>query len=144
MTTRPLLTGARITTVRRLAWADTDAAGHNHFGVAIRWLEEAEHALWRALSLPHLVPTVPRVHLEIDYRDRVHFGDAVALTLGLADMGRTSATFSFAAQRGDTCVIEGSHVVAHCPDPTAGSMPWPTEVRTLLSDPAQDHHLDWR
>ena len=57
-------TGARIVARRRLEWADTDAAGHNHFSVAFRWMEEVEGELRRNLGLPvDLTGGMPRVQI---------------------------------------------------------------------------------
>ena len=39
--------GASIEVRRRVAWNETDAAGHNHFTAVFRWIEEAEHSLMR-------------------------------------------------------------------------------------------------
>ncbi|MGA0209968.1 MAG: acyl-CoA thioesterase, partial [Candidatus Nanopelagicales bacterium] len=63
--------GSRVTAYRRLAWNETDAAGHNHFSAAVRWLEETEHALYRALGLElGFIERVPRVSLRLDYSQR--------------------------------------------------------------------------
>src|SRR4051794_1938674 len=37
---------------RRVAFAETDLAGIVHFSTFFRYMEEAEHALWRAAGLP--------------------------------------------------------------------------------------------
>lgn len=132
------LTGARLTVQRRLAWAETDAAGHNHFSSAIRWLEECEHDLWRLLGLTDLVPFVPRVHVEIDYRERVWFAQGLAVTVGVIHVGRSSCTFGFTAvtEEGHTS-SEGRHTVVHTPLSGGGAAPWPDEVRRLLETPTQ-------
>ena len=44
------ITGARVCVTRTVAWGETDAAGHNHFSAAFRWLEETEHALYQCLG----------------------------------------------------------------------------------------------
>ena len=36
---------------RRVEFAETDAAGMVHFSVFFRYMEEAEHAAWRAAGL---------------------------------------------------------------------------------------------
>ena len=103
MTVLDEVTGARLTMRRRLRWNETDAAGHNHFSSAVRWLEESEHALWRELGLVAYVPRVPRVHLGIDYRARVWFDQPLEVTVGVIRVGETSCTFGFSA-----VVVEGS------------------------------------
>ncbi|NNG19788.1 acyl-CoA thioesterase [Naumannella sp. ID2617S] len=127
------VTGARHVMTRRLAWHETDAAGHNHFAAALRWLEEGEHALWRALGHPDLVASLPRVHVEVDYRGRIYFNDELEVTSGVLRVGRTSATLGTVVVRDGGMVIECRHTVAHCPDPTAGALPWPDDIRTLLA-----------
>lgn len=130
------ITGARVTIERRLGWAETDAAGHNHFSSAVRWLEEAEHALWRSLGLIDYVPCVPRVHLELDYRQRVWFDQAVLVTVGVIKVGGSSCTFAYSAsvvtEEGPQLASEGRYVVAYAPDSHGGSQPWPAEARRLL------------
>jgi acyl-CoA thioester hydrolase len=127
------MTGARVTVVRRLAWAETDAAGHNHFSVAVRWLEEAEHLLWRAVGFPSMVPRVPRVHVEVDYAERIWFDQEVEVTLGVIAVGRSSCTFGYEVRTAAGVVAQsGRHTVVHAPDPEGGSQPWPEPVRARL------------
>jgi acyl-CoA thioester hydrolase len=130
------MTGVRLTTRRRLQWAETDAAGHNHFSSAVRWLEEGEHELWCRLGLAELVPCVPRVHVEIDYRERIWFNQQVEVTVGVIGVGRTSCTFGFCVTdlSGEVCV-EGRVVVVHAPDSHGKAVPWSDKVRALLESP---------
>lgn len=133
MAVRDEMTGARVSMVRRLAWAETDAAGHNHFSVAVRWLEEAEHLLWRSIGFPSMVPRVPRVRIEVDYGERIWFDQEVEVTLGVIGVGRTSCTFGYEVRNEEGRVAQsGRHTVVHAPDPTGGSQPWPDEVRAGL------------
>lgn len=133
------ITGARIVIRRRLAWRQTDAAGHNHFSSAVEWLEEAEHELYRAAGLnASLVPGIPRVHLELDYRDRMWFGQEVDIEVGVIAMGRSSLTLAFEVRALDGHpTVEGTYVIVHSPDPHGGSAPWPDEVRAALESPQQ-------
>lgn len=131
------MTGARVSMTRRLAWAETDAAGHNHFSVAVRWLEEAEHLLWRSVGFPAMVPCVPRVHVEVDYGERIWFDQEVEVTLGVISVGRASCTFGYEVTTGEGRVAQsGRHTVVHAPDPAGRSQPWPDEVRAVLQAPA--------
>jgi len=114
-----------------LEWADTDAAGHNHFSVAVRWMEEVEHDLRRAINVPaELTGSIPRVHVEIDYRDRIWFNQEVDVTVGVIAVGRTSVSYGFVVEsiEGGIC-IEGRHTAVHSPDAHGGAVPWPTAVR---------------
>lgn len=135
MANREEITGAKIVQHRTLAWAETDAAGHNHFSAALRWLEEAEHLLWACLGLADVTPATPRVHVDLDFRGRIYFGDPFIVTLGVARVGRTSATFAWSATGpDDALLVEGHHVVAHAP--LGGrATPWSEHERlTLLSE----------
>lgn len=126
-------TGAWVTTRRRLAFAETDAAGHNHFSVAVRWLEEAEHELWRSVGAPDLVPKIPRVHVEVDYSERIYFDQEVEVTLGVVSVGRTSCTFEMEVRTLDGVLTQSAHhTVVHVPEDGGGAEPWPDEIRSAL------------
>ncbi len=131
------ITGARIVARRRLEWADTDAAGHNHFSVAFRWMEEVEHELRRQIGLPtDLTGGIPRVHIEVDYRDRIWFGEEVDITMGVAEVGRSSCRFVWQVTRTEVdaaVLMEGSHVVVYSPDAHGGAVRWPEEFRAPLA-----------
>lgn len=136
------ITGASITMRRLVAWHETDAAGHNHFSAAFRWMEEAEHRLYRRLGIgTTMVDVIPRVHIEVDYRDRLFFGEAIDVTVGVISVGRSSARFAFGvrSERGEA--IAGSYVIVHAAGTTQGSAPWPDAVRAALEAPG-GHRVD--
>lgn len=124
---------------RRLAWRETDAAGHNHFTAAFRWIEEAEHELYRSLGFdPAMTACFPRVHLEVDYRQRLFFEDAIDVHVRIAGVGRTSCRFEFDVRKPDgTTAVSGDYVVVHVASTTAGASPWPDPVRAALSSCAE-------
>lgn len=131
------ITGARIVLRRRLAWRQTDAAGHNHFSSAVEWLEEAEHELYRACGIGGgIVPGIPRVHLELDYRARMWFGQEVDIEVGVIAVGRTSLTLAFEVRDLEgSPTVEGRYVIVHSPDPHGGAEPWPTDIASALAEP---------
>jgi acyl-CoA thioesterase FadM len=51
---------------RRLQWQDTDASGHQHHSVVLRWVEEAEAVLLDELGLTGLLGHTPRVRYEVN------------------------------------------------------------------------------
>ena len=64
---------------RRVAFYETDAAGIVHFSCYLRYLEEAEHALWRAAGLS-IAPRDseygwPRVAVTGEYGNPLRFED---------------------------------------------------------------------
>ena len=62
---------------RRVQFAETDLAGIVHFSWMFRYMEEAEHAAWRAAGLSIADPTSdlgwPRVRASFDFRNPLRF-----------------------------------------------------------------------
>ncbi len=80
---------------RRVEWPDTEAAGHYHHSAVIRWVESAEAVLYEQLGLRELFGRIPRVRYEVEYAERLWFGDLVDVTLTVTELGRTSIRYSF-------------------------------------------------
>jgi acyl-CoA thioester hydrolase len=116
---------------RRLEWHDTDAAGHHHHSVILRWAEDAEAELLRRLGVQWLFGRTPRVHYEADYRTRLRFGDPASIRLWVAALGRTSLTFRFEVTGPAGVAAEGTVVIVHALT-DEGATPWPDEVRAAL------------
>lgn len=132
------VTGASITMRRTVAWNETDAAGHNHFSAAFRWMEEAEHQLYRCLGFsPEMVDRVPRVHIEIDYSARLYFGQLIDVHVGVVKVGSSSCTFAFWVSLPDGAIaMSGSYVIVHAASNSEGAAPWPDDLRGALSTPS--------
>ncbi len=79
---------------RTVEWQDTDAAGHYHHATVIRWVEAAEAALYAKLGL-ELMGIVPRVRYEVDYTDRLFYGEAVTVAIWVESVGGTSVRLPF-------------------------------------------------
>ncbi len=127
--------GASITMCRRVAWNETDAAGHNHFTAPFRWMEEAEHELFRRIGADdEMIPRIPRVHIEIDYRERMFFDQLIWVKVSVLRLGSSSCTFSFSVEdESGRSTVVGTYVVVHAASTSTGSAPWPDEVRAGLS-----------
>jgi len=96
----------------RVAWIDTDAGGRIHFTVAFRWAEAAESGLYRKLGLiGDRKGDYPRRHVEADYLRVLRFEDEVELHLRVAQVGRTSVTFTWEAVDDGEVAIRGTHTV---------------------------------
>jgi YbgC/YbaW family acyl-CoA thioester hydrolase len=130
--------GASITVRRRVAWNETDAAGHNHFTAVFRWIEEAEHALFRSIGADtSMIARIPRVHIEVDYFDRLYFDELIEVRVGVVKVGNSSCGFDFEVRKADGGrAIGGSYVIVHASGTASGSAPWPERVRSALSLPA--------
>lgn len=115
---------------RTVEWPDTDAAGHYHHSAVIRWVEAAEAALHERLELPELFGTVPRVHYEVDYLERLWFRDRVAVTLEVAEVGRTSIRYAFRVDRDGRPAARGEMVCVRTDG--EGPVAWDDDVRVAL------------
>lgn len=122
---------------RRLEWVDTDAAGHQHNSVILRWAESAEAELMRSLRLPEYFPSAPRVKQTVNYHRPLWFGDQARIHLWIAAVGRTSMTMNFTvhtlAHGADSeLVAQGEVIVAHTDSSRNGATPWPDNVRRAM------------
>ncbi|MEW2505860.1 acyl-CoA thioesterase [Amycolatopsis sp. CA-161197] len=129
----PPLAGLETTIERRVEWHDTDASGHQHNSVVLRWAEEAEADLLRGKDLAWLFGRTPRVRHEVNYRGRLWFGDPVRVTFRVAQLGRTSLTFAFEVHGPNGVAADGSVVVVHAEPDAPAATPWPEAVRTALT-----------
>jgi acyl-CoA thioesterase FadM len=121
---------------RRVEWADTDGAGHQHFTAVLRWLEEAETCLHERLGIiDRTFGQIPRVRLEVDFTARLYFRDLVDVELRVLEVGRSSVRYGFNVRRGQDLAAKGAIVVVHCDsDPARGEpQEWPEDVRAALT-----------
>ena len=131
---------------RRVEWQDTDAAGHYHHATVVRWVEAAEAVLLRRLGLDHLFGSIPRVHFEADYAERLWFGETVRTELRIIKVGTSSLHYAFtvrgkgreAGERGeggasDCVAATGRMAVVHSAARATGATPWPDDIREVLS-----------
>jgi acyl-CoA thioester hydrolase len=126
---------ARVTIRRLVEFTDTDASGHYQNLAVLRWIEAAEAVLHQRLGIAHRTfGASPRVRLEIDFRRPVWFLDEVDIELRVERVGRTSCTYGFAVRCGDELAAEGMSVVVHVPKVREKPVPWPEDLRVLLSE----------
>ncbi|MGH2662542.1 MAG: acyl-CoA thioesterase [Actinomycetota bacterium] len=117
---------------RRIQWFDTDASTKYHNTAPLRLMEEAEAALLDELGIVREVyGWLPRAHVSIDYRRPLRFWDQVEVELEVAEVGRTSITYTFRVTSGGELCSEGK-VVAVLIDEEGRARPWPEEHRKLL------------
>lgn len=122
---------AKIT--RYLQWPDTDASGHQHHSVIMRWAEEAEAALLGELGLSGQFGQTPRVRYHVDYHARLWFGDRVEVEIAVSRIGRSSLTYQFQANGPRGVAADGEMTIVHTETSSGGSAPWPQAVREALS-----------
>lgn len=113
--------GGPLLTKRRVEFRDTDAAGIVHFSAFFFWMESVEHELLRAAGVPVVdrLPdgvdaSWPRVSASCDYVSALRFGDEVSISAAVAEIGRTSITYSFQFEQGGRLVAKGRVVAVRC------------------------------
>jgi len=101
---------------RRVQFADTDMAGVVHFSWIARYMEEAEHALWReaGVSIASADASIgfPRVAVAIDFTAPLHFEDEFDVLVRIEAISRRSITYSHVITRGDTVIATGTMTAA--------------------------------
>jgi YbgC/YbaW family acyl-CoA thioester hydrolase len=102
---------------RRVQFAETDLAGIVHFSWYFRYMEEAEHALWRAAGLTieraGAESGWPRVAAAFEYKNALHFEDEFVDQLRIVLVGRRSIQYAHTFVRDDTIVGTGTITTVH-------------------------------
>jgi len=124
---------------RRVQFADTDMAGIVHFSMYFRYMEEAEHALWRSVGLQIAPPdgTVgfPRVAAACDFKAPLRFEEEFEVHVRVETVGRRSLKYGFTLRRGDDILATGSMTsvsVERVPGGGVRSVELPPDVVTRL------------
>jgi YbgC/YbaW family acyl-CoA thioester hydrolase len=96
---------------RRVQFGETDLAGIVHFSWMFRYMEEAEHAAWRAagLSIAERGGALgwPRVAASFEFRNPLHFEEEFEVAVRLADVGSRSLQYEHSITRGDVVIGSG-------------------------------------
>jgi YbgC/YbaW family acyl-CoA thioester hydrolase len=97
---------------RRVEFAETDMAGIVHFSMFFRYMEEAEHALWRAAGMTIATPgeTIgwPRVAASFDFKAPLHFEDEFDVTVEIAGVARRTIEYGFTILLGSRTIGRGT------------------------------------
>lgn len=126
-----------VTIRRRLQWPDTDAAGHQHHSVVMRWAEEAEAELLESIGHATLFGRIPRVVFEAQYQQRLWLRDEVEIRFAIEAVGHTSLTYTFEVEGPRGVAATGRMVIVYTDGNAGGAMPWPDELRALLTGEAR-------
>jgi acyl-CoA thioester hydrolase len=99
---------------RRVQFYETDAAGLVHFSWYFRYMEEAEHALWREAGLsihpPHGEIGFPRVSTSFEFHRALRFEQEFDVHVRVAAMTKRSIRYSCVLSDGDTKIATGTLV----------------------------------
>jgi len=101
---------------RRVQFYETDVAGIVHFSWFYRYMEEAEHALWRAAGLS-IHPREsdlgwPRVAASFDFQRALRFEDEIDVHLRIAEISRKTIRYECIVKKDDQQVAAGTMTIA--------------------------------
>lgn len=96
---------------RLVQFHETDLAGIVHFSWYFRYMEEAEHALWRACGLsiadPHAAVAFPRVAATCDFLAPLRFEEEVEVHIRIEALGRRTIRYGCTLTRAEEKVATG-------------------------------------
>jgi YbgC/YbaW family acyl-CoA thioester hydrolase len=116
---------------------EVDSAGIVHFSWFFRYMEEAEHAMWRAAGLTVAARGsevgFPRVSATCDYQRPLRFEDEFDIVIRVAAMSEKTIRYACEMIRDGTRVASGSIIVASVMKQADGSLksvPLPPDIVT--------------
>ena len=130
---------------RRVEFSDTDLAGIVHFANYLRYVESAEHALWRHLGRSVHVSSDegqhgwPRLNISCSYFKPSRFEDVLDIRLNIEEVKNTTIRYSFYVFNTDPDVLvaSGEVTIIHVAlDSNSGRMqksPISDELRELIA-----------
>jgi acyl-CoA thioester hydrolase len=102
---------------RRVEFAETDMAGQVHFSVFFRYMEEAEHAIWRKagmrIAAEGRTHQWPRISAQCDFKARLRVDDEFEVRTEMAKVTNRTIQWAHTMVRGETVVARGT-VTAVC------------------------------
>jgi YbgC/YbaW family acyl-CoA thioester hydrolase len=120
---------------RRVQFYETDVAGMVHFSWFFRYMEEAEHALWREAGLsihPHDSDIGwPRVAASFEFQRPLRFEDEFDVILRIAEMTKKRIRYTCVLERSGRQVACGTMSIACVrkrPDGTMSAVEIPPEI----------------
>src|SRR5262245_51431134 len=120
---------------RRVQFYETDAAGIVHFSWFFRYMEEAEHALWReaGLSIHPGDSDIgwPRINAYFDFRRPLRFEDEFDVRLRVVKISRRTIGYGCLLTKGDEQIATGVMTIAcvrKYPDRPMESIDIPAEI----------------
>ncbi|HLJ10419.1 MAG TPA: thioesterase family protein [Planctomycetaceae bacterium] len=106
---------------RRIRFSDTDLAGIVHFANFYRFMEEAEHELFRSLDLKILEELPdgssvgwPRVAAACSFQAPAYYDDLIEIDIDTTRVGQKSLTMSFRFRRGQQQLALGELKTVYC------------------------------
>jgi acyl-CoA thioester hydrolase len=131
-------------TIRRsVQFYEVDGAGIVHFSWFFRYMEEAEHALWRSAGLS-IAPTTemafPRVAATFDFRRPLRFEDEFDVRIHVTSIRTKTMQYSCELLKSGEVAAVGTMTIA-CVSVRAGqpmrAVPFPAEIIERFSTDPQ-------
>ncbi len=127
---------------RTIRFAEIDAARMVFFARFCDYCHEALEALFGRLEGGYAQLTmvrdigIPTVHMELDFRKPLRYGDVVVVDVDVLRIGGRSVTFRHSLRRksDETVCAVARHVVVTAAISTGQSLPVPDDIRRLLAD----------
>jgi len=122
---------------RRVQFYETDVAGIVHFSWFFRYMEEAEHALWREAGLSIHPPDSdigwPRIASSFEFFRPLRFEDEFDVHLRVAEMTKKTIRYECTLKKGDDKIASGSMTIACVrKKPTMQGIEIPDEVQKRI------------
>jgi YbgC/YbaW family acyl-CoA thioester hydrolase len=125
---------------RRIYFYEVDSAGIVHFSNYFRYMEEAEHGLWRATGLSiarsEFGVGFPRVTASFEYHRPLRFEDEVDIHIRIVSISTRSMKYTCTVRRDGESIATGSATivcVAQQPDKSMKAVPIPPDIASRFA-----------
>jgi YbgC/YbaW family acyl-CoA thioester hydrolase len=125
---------------RRVQFHETDMAGLVHFSRFFLYMEEAEHALWRAagISIHPKGSEIgwPRLHASFEFHRALRFEDEFEIRMRVTALDEGTISYTCALSRDGTKIATGRLTIACAsrrPNEPMRAMPIPEEIRARFA-----------
>jgi acyl-CoA thioester hydrolase len=130
---------------RRVQFHETDAAGLVHFSCFFRYMEEAEHALWRSAGLsihpPGSEVGFPRRATAFEFYRALRFEDEFEVWIRVAAMDASTMSYRCLVSRGGERIASGELTitcVSKRPNEPMKTIPIPPEIAARFRPAAEE------
>ena len=131
---------SEITIRRRVQFYELDSAGIVHFSTYFRYMEEAEHALWREAGLSIAPPGAdigfPRVSVACEYHRPLRFEDEFDVRVRIVAITEKSIRYACTLTRAGEKIATGTLTVVCVKKEAGGTLkaaPIPREISTRFA-----------
>jgi acyl-CoA thioester hydrolase len=114
---------------RRIEFSDTDLAGIVHFANYYRFMEQAEHALFRQLQLKIHGESAdgttfgwPRVACSCSFRAPARYDDLIQVHVSIAERGERTLLTRYVMRREELLLAEGEMKTVYCRMQSSGRL----------------------